>query len=340
MNTVRNLNRRRWSSMVAVGAIALGLAACSTETSTGSDADDSASTGECSMADKRMVYVSVLRENPVLQIMAQGAIDGAEDAGFGESEWLAPQGFDEAATVQLANQAIAQGIDGMVVFATSPAFYPMIAKAQAAGIPVIQTHSQIPEGDAPGVVANVYPDPVKMGEAAAEAIGNEVGGEGAVAVTQTAFIPNENAIVAAFNAKIEADFPNMRLIPPAEVGGDQAKAIAAESAIIQANPDVVAAFGTYGNAPVTWATTQQETGRDLTVIGMDYAQANLDNVRDGKVFGVVAQPLYEEHFEGAQLLKQVLCGEDVTYDNPLDAPIVTLDNVDEYYTLLKKVNIN
>jgi len=62
----------------------------------------------CSVSDKKMVYLSVLRENPVLRIMAQGAIDGAKEAGFGETEWLAPQGFDEAATTELGNQAIAQ----------------------------------------------------------------------------------------------------------------------------------------------------------------------------------------------------------------------------------------
>lgn len=301
----------------------------------------------CDLSGKKVVYVSVLRENPVLRIMAQGAMDGFKALGFGDSQWLAPQGFDEPATVALADQAITQGIDGIVVFATSEAFYPMIARAEAAGIPVIETHSPLEEGDAPGVLHVVAPDPRAYGATAAEAIAAELKAkgvtEGSVALTQTALILNENQATEAFKAKMNELMPALNVLDPVAVGGDTAGVIAAETAIVQGNPDLVAAFGTYGNAPITWANTKADTGKnDLVVVGMDYAADNLKNVQDGKIFGIVAQPLYQEHYEGAVLLGNVLCGEadglPFRYSPP--APVVTKDGLEPYFNMIGSVNIS
>jgi ribose transport system substrate-binding protein len=290
-----------------------------------------------------MAYVSVLRENPVLQIMAQGALDGAKTAGFKSEEWLAPQGFDEPGAINLANQAIAQGISGIVIFATSPAFYPMIAKAKAAGIPVIQVHSPIAEGAAAGIDANFYPDPVAYGKAAAEAIGNELktaGKKGSVALAQTSFIPNENAAAKSFTATMKAEFPEQTVLKSIAEGSDETKAIATETSTVQAHSDLVAAFDTSGNGPVVWATTQRDTSKKLVIIGMDYAKANLDLVKNGEVFGIVAQPLYQEHYLASLELAKALCKDTVVYEHALPAPVVTKSGLQTYYDLLAKVNIH
>jgi len=291
-----------------------------------------------------MVYISVLRDNPVLRIMAQGAIDGAKAIGFGDAKWLAPSGFDEPATAALGDQAIAQGIDGIVVFATSAAFYPMIKRAADAGIPVVQGHSPIDQGQAPGVLSVVATDPGVYGAASADAIAGELGKlgktTGSIAVTEDALIPNENQAAAAFKSKMNQLMPNIKVLNPVAVGDDSVKVIAAETAIVQAHPDIVGVFATYGNAPVTWAQTQSDAGKKLIVIGMDYAKANLDNVKSGQIYGIVAQPLYQEHYEAAVLLGDYLCkqqGLQYRYSPP--APIVTSDALNPYYTLLSAVNI-
>ncbi|MGN9847036.1 sugar ABC transporter substrate-binding protein [Nonomuraea sp. H19] len=306
--------------------------------------DSDMPTPSCDLSEKKVVYISVLRENPVLRIMAQGAVDGF-DAFRMQGQWLAPQGFDEPGAVQLGDQAIAQGVDGIVVFATSDAFYPMIKRAKAAGIPVVQTHSPIEEGRAPGVLNVVAPDPAAYGAAAAQSIATALKAKGvtsgSVAVTQTALILNENQAAEAFTARMKELAPALKVLKPVAVGGDQEKAIAAETGIVQGNPDLVAAFGTYGNAPVTWATTQKDTGKKLSVIGMDYAKANLDNVKNGQILGVAAQPLYQEHYEGAVLLGNRLCGQTqgMKYRYSPPAPIITKDGLDPYYNLLGAVKI-
>jgi len=103
---------------------------------------------------------------------------------------------------------------------------------------------------------------------------------------------------------------------------------------MQANPDLVAALSTTGGGPTTWAGAQKETGVKIPAIGMDYTRVNLDLVKNGEMYAVVGQPLWDESFTAAQLLKKMHNGETVPYYTPMDAPIITKADVDKYYKML------
>lgn len=64
---------------------------------------------------------------------------------------------------------------------------------------------------------------------------------------------------------------------------------------------------------------------------------NLDLVKEGKMYAVVAQPLYQEFADCAEMLDTLLRGGTVEYNNLIEAPLVTKDNIDEYYEVLEKV---
>ena len=104
--------------------------------------------------------------------------------------------------------------------------------------------------------------------------------------------------------------------------------------IIQANPDIVGALSTTGGGPTTWAGGQKETGVPLTAIGMDYTRVNLDLVDNEEVYAVVGQPLWDESYTAAQLLKKMAAGEQVPYWTEQPAPVITKADVDTYYQLL------
>ena len=78
---------------------------------------------------------------------------------------------------------------------------------------------------------------------------------------------------------------------------------------MQAHPDLVAALSTTGGGPTTWAGAQQETGKKIVAAGMDATRVNLDLVKNGEVWGLVAQPLYEETRGAAELLYKMANGE-------------------------------
>ena len=143
--------------------------------------------------------------------------------------------------------------------------------------------------------------------------------EGSLAITQGNFNTVENLVAETFAATIEAEYPEFTPLESQEEGFDPPVAIAKASAIIQANPDIVGALSTTGAGPTTWARAAEENGLadgEIVIISMDYTRPNLDLVKDGKVFGLVGQPLVAEFRECVYLMDKVLRGEDYDYANP------------------------
>ena len=80
-----------------------------------------------------------------------------------------------------------------------------------------------------------------------------------------------------------------------------------------------AAFSTTGNGIQTWSGAARKAGRDVVIIGMDYIRQNLDIIKAGDAYGLVAQPLYEEGAKTAELAAALAEGKTVPYLNPLPA---------------------
>ncbi len=71
---------------------------------------------------------------------------------------------------------------------------------------------------------------------------------------------------------------------------------------------------------------------------MDYTRANLDLVKEGQVYAVIGQPLWEESYRSAELLDKAIRGESIPWWTKLDAPFITRDKLDPFYALLDKVD--
>jgi ribose transport system substrate-binding protein len=132
-------------------------------------------------------------------------------------------------------------------------------------------------------------------------------------------------------------YPAVKVLAPEEEGFDAPKAIAKAASILQSHPEVVAALSTTGGGPTTWAGAQREAGRKIIAVGMDYTRVNLDLVKDGAVYAMIGQPLWEESFCAAELLDKIVRGEKIPWWTKLPAPFITKDNLAPYYTLIDKV---
>jgi ABC-type sugar transport system substrate-binding protein len=99
---------------------------------------------------------------------------------------------------------------------------------------------------------------------------------------------------------------------------------------------LTAAFATTADGPTVWSSAAEENGLEIgeiAIIGMDYTRVNLDTIKSGEVFMVVAQPAFEEGYYAVVLLANSLLGIPIPYENYLPAPQVTLENVDEFYAI-------
>jgi ribose transport system substrate-binding protein len=162
-------------------------------------------------------------------------------------------------------------------------------------------------------------------------MGEKLGGKGTVAVTQGSFNETENLAAKSFGDEMKAKYPDIKVLPAQEEGFDQAGAIAKAEAIIAGNPDITGAFSTTGAGPTTWATAAADTNKNIVIISMDYTRPNLDLVKTGKVYGLVAQPLYDEFYKAAELVGQAIDGKTVQYKNLLPAPVILAKDLDSYY---------
>ena len=296
-----------------------------------------AATGISQANNKKLLWVQPMRNHPVHRLMQQGFLDKCKELGYtcdivgnpSATQW------DVAGSLPLAEAAISRTkYDAIGVYGPDPAIFPFISKLAAEGFPIVTWHVLPKEGSVEGLKAATGEDIANAGTNAAIAIGDKLGGKGTVAVTQGASNDTENAMSDAFRKTIAEKYPNIKVLDTQMEGFEPSAAEAKAIAILQGNPDVTAAFGTTGNSIQTWSGAARKAGRDVVIIGMDYIRQNLDIVKAGNAYGIVAQPLYEESAKVAELLAALAEGKKVEYMNPLPAAVITAKDLDKYYKIL------
>jgi ribose transport system substrate-binding protein len=325
------------------------LAGCAQATPTAApttppQAQPTAATSGGYTTEGKVIYdVGWLKGHPVIRLMTLGFIAGANELGY-KYKLLLSDGSDINKLIQDYEQAIAEGATAIVGYIHDPALGPVVKKMGEAGIPFVSAHFPQPEGEYPGLTAWVAADNVAYAKAAAKAMGDELVRRGiksgTIAMTEGSFNTVENNVAKYFKETMNADHPEFKVLDAQEEGFDPPTAIAKAAAIIGANPDIIGALSTTGAGPTTWATAADETGHkdgEIVIISMDYTRPNLDLVKAGKVYGLIAQPLYEEFRQAVHILDKKLRGEAFDYANPLPSPIITVKDLQAYYDLNDQV---
>lgn len=280
-----------------------------------------------------------LKSHPVVQMMIAGFMSRAQELGY-DPLLFAPDEADAQKAYGLLEAGIAQsGVKGVAMHILDESTPQYIKKLADQGIAVVTGHTFVTEENRenyPGLLAFAAASVEEYSKTAALALGEQVGGKGTVAVTCGSFNPTENTGAEVFTKTIQENFPDMTVLDPIEEGFDTPTAIQRATAIMQANPDLVGAFSLTGSGALTWAGAQENAGREICIISMDYARANLDLVKSGEVYGLVAQPLIQEWAMCADLLDTYLRGGEIEFANVLEAPLVTSENVDDYYAMVEE----
>ncbi|HLA70683.1 MAG TPA: sugar ABC transporter substrate-binding protein [Steroidobacteraceae bacterium] len=284
-----------------------------------------------------ILWVQPLRDHPVHKLMQAGFLQRCREAGYTCDIVGNPSAtnFDVSATIVLADAALARRqYSALAIYSPDPAIYPYIAKRAREGFPVVTWHRLPDAGEVPGLSAAAGHDVTQAATDAALAMGKALGGTGAIAVTQGSFNALENRMAADFAAQVRKTFPAITLLDPQLEGFEPSGAKAKAIALLQGNPQLTGAFSTTGNGAETWAGAARTTHRDVKIISMDYTRQNLDLVKAGAVYAIVAQPLYEEGAAVADLGAKLARHETVPLRNVLPAKIVTAADLAPYYQIL------
>ena len=292
---------------------------------------------EFNPADYPVAVCMMSMNHPVHRIVQLGFLKAAEALGYTDAKVIGTESGDTSEANAAGEAFAAEGGKGMLLWNGDSSCYETLIKCADMGVVVGIPHfkHQQEDGSYPeGLSFNMACDPVLYGKQVAELMADKLSGKtGSVALTQNTKNVTENAATDSFIATWESlkDSKNLGGITvlPVELEGaviDSATAI--NLAIIQSHPDIIGAFGTTGNSPITWADAAPKAGYkdgELVLVGMDATEGNLDYLEAGKVAAIVAQPLYEEAYKTMEYLDKIFRGEEVPMWTDLEAPVVTMD---------------
>ncbi len=279
--------------------------------------------------------------HPVHRIVQLGFLKAAEALGYTDAKVIGTEGGDTSEAYAAAEAFAAEGGKGLLLWAGDSGAYETIANVASqdvvVGIPHFR-HTQEDGSYPEGLAFNMACDPVLYGQQVAELMAEKLSGKtGSVALTQNTKNVTENSATDSFVAAWESlkdkyELDGIKILPVELEGGVVDSATAINLGIIQSNPDIIGAFGTTGNSPITWADAASKAGYadgELVIVGMDATEGNLDYLEAGKVTAIVAQPLYEEAYKTMEYLDKIFRGEEVPMWTDLVAPIVTVDGEGE-----------
>ncbi len=298
---------------------------------------------EINQADYPVAICMPVMNHPVHRIVQLGFLQKAAELGYTDAQVIGTEGSDLSEQYAAAEAFAAEGGKGLLMWAGDSSAYETMANIAAQGVVIGIPHFNHAQEDGTypeGLVFNMACDPVLYGQQSADLMAETLDGkEGSIALTQNTKNITENAALDSFTAQWQKladegtyDLSKITLLEPELEGGVIDSATAVNLAILQSNPDVIGAFGTTGNSPVTWADAASKAGKadgEIAIIGMDATAGNLDYLEQGKVLALVAQPLYDEAAMTMEYLDVVFRGGEVPIWTDLEAPIVTVDGTDK-----------
>ena len=159
-----------------------------------------------------------------------------------------------------------------------------------------------------------------------------------IAVTQSDDNLLETGITEEFTRQMQILCPEITVVQDRYFFRHSEQNTTLVKEFIRNAPELLASFSTAGDACITWAEAKKALDRpELIVVGTDYTEETVALLENGEVQAFVAQPVYEEAQMSVEALDAALRGNDYPIVCQLDAPLVTVSNVDKYRRLLQEV---
>ena len=285
-----------------------------------------ATEGDFDPSEYQLGIVMMLKNHPVHRMVQLGFMKAAKDLGYNDVQVVGTEGTDMNEVYALAEAFATTGGDAALLWYLDESCYPSLKTLKEAGMITGIPHFKfdpIPEGLDFGMACN----PEAFGRECADFIAERIEGQtGSIALCQNNKNVTENAATDAFIARMkELNIEGVECLPVELLGADVDSGTNLATAIIQKNDDLIAAFSTMGEGLQIWANASEKSGLtpdDLVIVGMDYTEANLALLNDGKVDALVAQPLYDEAYKTMEYIDTMLRGGTVPEWTDLDAPLV------------------
>jgi ribose transport system substrate-binding protein len=225
------------------------------------------------------------------QAVKTGAEEKAEELGV-TMTFDGPAAETEVdAQLQMLQAALERQPDAIGYATLDPeACVPLLEQAASAEIPVVEFDAGC-NTDVPVTICQT--DSLAAGALAAEHMAELIGGKGKVAIVGHSQI-NQTGVERrdGFVEKIEADFPDIEIVDIQYGDGDHLKSADIAKAQLAANPDLAGLYGTNEGSAIGIVNAVKELGMEpgeLTIVGFDSGQAQIDAIKSGLMAGAITQ---------------------------------------------------
>jgi ABC-type sugar transport system substrate-binding protein len=233
--------------------------------------------------------------DPFFQAMKVGAVAAAKANGV-DLIWQGdPSEYSPATQIPVVDAVLAQKPDALVLIPTDPtALQPSVAKAKAAGIPVINVDTRV--GDLTDVLSFITGDNADGGAKAADAMATAIGWtkgkkyEVVVGLTSATATTNV-ARLDGFSKRILRNYPGIKIVDKAYSQSQPAKANTNVSNWLTKYPNLSGIFAIDGTNAAGAAAALQAKGLagKIALVGYDAYKANVDLIGKGVFTALIAQ---------------------------------------------------
>ncbi|MFA3875941.1 ABC transporter substrate-binding protein [Streptomyces sp. MMCC 100] len=275
-------NRRRTRTTRAVRAAAAAITLALTVTACGGQAD----------GEGGKPYIAIVSKGFQQQFW-QAVKEGAEREAKKQGVTISFEGpateTEVEAQVNMVANSLGKKPDAIGLAALdSRAVEPSLKQAKRDGVPVIAFDSGV-DSDIPLTTAAT--DNKAAAAEAAEHMAEALGGKGKVAMvvhsqTSGSGIDRRDG----FADWMREHAPGIELLPVQYGGGDQTKSADITKAIIAGNPGVKGIYGSNEGSAMGVIQGVKESGRtDITTIGFDSGQGQINAINEGRMRGAITQ---------------------------------------------------
>lgn len=271
--------------VASLAAAALTLSGCAAGGDAGSGADD----GDSSTLE--IALISKGFQHQFWQAVKTGAEKRAAELGVNVT-FEGPASETEIDTqLQMFQAAIDRSPDAIGFAALDPeACIPLMEAAKSADIPVVEFDAGC-NSDYPLSIAKT--DSLGAGALAADHMAEAIGEEGQVAIVGHSQI-NSTGVERrdGFVDQMEAKYPDIEIVDIQYGDGDHLKSADIAKAMIAAYPDLKGIYGTNEGSAIGVVNAVGELGLEpgeLTIIGFDSGQAQIEAIKSGLMAGAITQ---------------------------------------------------
>jgi len=253
--------------------------------------------------------------------MHKGAQAAADALGVELMFQGAPE-FNPTLQVPVLDAVIARNPDAILIAPTDTnQLIEPLRKAHDAGIPVITVDTfigngqyQTGSGEADFPLSYIASDNILGGRMAARALGEAIGGEGKVYVSNVnPGISTTDQREEGFKLEMQEKFPNIEVLETQFNENDANNAASQLQAMFARNPDLKGVFGANLFSALGAANGVQQAGQtgNIRVVAFDAPTSIVDNINSGLVDVAIAQHPAEIGFYGVVSAFAHLTGQSI-----------------------------